>query len=185
MVLVVWVVLIHVTALIVVRVVIVMGPFFAVRQERLFISVHTRCHYLFILSVCVTFVVFTDCESRTRPISTIPGCTDAGKHGLTRGTCFVVYRMKVVAVAGLLWISWCYLGAVGFCFFFFLFFFERTRPAASMRPPCLIYLSLSNEAKRGGFLPISYRCVHGAIIYLFCLVCMYKFGRFYWLRELY
>ena len=28
--------------------------------------------------------------------------------------------------------------------FFFVFFFERTRPAASMRPPCLIYFSTSN-----------------------------------------
>ena len=31
-------------------------------------------------------------------------------------------------------------------FWFFVFFFERTRPAASMRTPCLIYLSTSNEA---------------------------------------
>ena len=31
-------------------------------------------------------------------------------------------------------------------FFRFFFFFERTRPAASMRPPCLIYLSISDEA---------------------------------------
>ena len=27
------------------------------------------------------------------------------------------------------------------------FSFERTRPAASMRPPCLVYLSTSNEAR--------------------------------------
>ena len=27
------------------------------------------------------------------------------------------------------------------------FFFERTRPAVSMRPPCLIYLSTSNKAR--------------------------------------
>ena len=32
-----------------------------------------------------------------------------------------------------------------FVFLFFLFFFERTRPAASMRPPCLIYLSTSTR----------------------------------------
>ena len=44
----------------------------------------------------------------------------------------------------------CVLGAAGFRFFLFLFFFfERPRPAASMRPPCLIYFSTSNEgAKR-------------------------------------
>ena len=35
------------------------------------------------------------------------------------------------------------------CIFFprFFFFFERTRPAASMRPRCLIYLCTSNEAR--------------------------------------
>ena len=51
----------------------------------------------------------TDCESRTRPISTNPGSMEAGKYGLTRGTCFVARRLEVVAVAGLLWISWCVL----------------------------------------------------------------------------
>ena len=43
---------------------------------------------------------------------------EAGKYGLTRGTCFVAYRLEVVVVAGLLWISWCVLGAAGFRFFF-------------------------------------------------------------------
>ena len=32
------------------------------------------------------------------------------------------------------------------CFIFRFIFFERTRPAASMRTPCLIYLSTINEA---------------------------------------
>ena len=32
-------------------------------------------------------------------------------------------------------------------FFFRFFFFERTRLAASMSPPCLIYLSTSTEAR--------------------------------------
>ena len=36
------------------------------------------------------------------------------------------------------WVGWIFSG------FFFVFFFERTRPAASMRPPCLIYLSTSS-----------------------------------------
>ena len=66
---------------------------------------------------------------------------EASEYGLTRGTCFVKSRLEVVAIAGLLWISWCFLGGADFsCFFFF----ERTRPAASIRPPCLIYLSTSN-----------------------------------------
>ena len=45
-------------------------------------------------------------------------------------------------VAGLLWFSWCVFGGAKFsCFLSRLFFFERTRPAAIVRPPCLIYLS--------------------------------------------
>ena len=100
--------------------------------------------------MCVTFVVFTDCESCTRPISTDPVSMEAGEYGLTHGTCFVASRLEVVAVAGLLWISWCVLGAAGFisCLFLFrFFFFECTRPAASMRLPCLIYLSTSDKAR--------------------------------------
>ena len=70
-------------------------------------GVVTGCHYLvsLCLYVCVTFVVFTDCESCTRPISTNPGSMEAVKYGLTRGTCFVAPRLEVVAVAGLLLIS--------------------------------------------------------------------------------
>ena len=73
---------------------------------------------------------------------------EAGEHGRTRGTCFVARHFEVVAVAGLVWISWCVLGGADFLVFFFriFFFFERTWPAASMRPPCLIYLYTSNEA---------------------------------------
>ena len=75
---------------------------------------------------------------------------ELGEYGLTRGTCFVARRLEVVAVSGLLWTSCCVLVGrifvyVCVCiFFFFAFFlFERTRPVASMRPPCLIYLSTS------------------------------------------
>ena len=55
---------------------------------------------------------------------------EAGEYGLTRGTCFVVRRLEVVAVAGLLWITWFALGGAGLisCFCFLFFFFERTRP---------------------------------------------------------
>ena len=74
------------------------------------------------LSVCVTCVVFTDYESCTRPISTNPEPMEAGEYGLTRGTCFAACRLEVVAVAGLLWISWCVLGAADF--FVFSFFFR-------------------------------------------------------------
>ena len=76
------------------------------------------------MCVCVTFVVFTDCESRTKPISTNPASMEAGEYGLMRGTCFVARRLEVVAVAGLLWISWCVLGAAVFFRVFFFDFFS-------------------------------------------------------------
>ena len=46
------------------------------------------------MTCCVTFVVFTDCESCTRSISTNPGSMEAGEYGLTRGTCFVARRCR-------------------------------------------------------------------------------------------
>ena len=65
-------------------------------------------------------MVFTDCESCTRPISTNTGSMEADEYGQTRGTCFIARRLEVVVVAGLLWISWCVLGGADFfvCFFF-------------------------------------------------------------------
>ena len=74
---------------------------------------------------------------------------ESGKYGLTCGTRFVASRPEVVvAVAGLLSISWCVLGGVGLLRVFFRFVFvERTRPATNMRHPCLIYLSTSNKAR--------------------------------------
>ena len=63
------------------------------------------------LSVCVkTFVVFTDCDSCTRPIYTNPVSMEAGEYGLPRGTWVFARRLEVVAVAGQLWIRWCVLG---------------------------------------------------------------------------
>ena len=43
---------------------------------------------------------------------------EAGECGRTRGTSFIARRLEVVAVAGVRWISWCVLDAVGFRFFF-------------------------------------------------------------------
>ena len=132
----------------------IVRPFFACKAKKpLHTGVRTGCHYLISLSVrlavcvsvsvCVTFVVFTDCESCTRPISTNSASMEASKYGLERGTCFVSRRLDMVLVAGLLWLSWCDLGGAVFFGFFFdcFFFFERTRPVAIVRPPCLIYLS--------------------------------------------
>ena len=113
----------------------------------------TGCHNLISLSVSVsvwvTFIVFTDCESCTRPISTNRGSMEAGEYGLTRGTCFLACRL-VGAVAGLLWISWCVFGGAdsSVLFFSIFFFFECARPAASMSPPCLINLSTSYSSRR-------------------------------------
>ena len=77
------------------------------------------------MCVCVDieFVVFTDCESCMRPISTNPGSMEAGDHGLTRGTCFLACRFELDALAGVLWISWCVSGRADFSVFFFLRFF--------------------------------------------------------------
>ena len=60
--------------------------------------------------MCVTFVVFTDYESCTWPISTNPGSIEAGEYGLTRGTRVFARCLEVVAVAGLMWVSWCVFG---------------------------------------------------------------------------
>ena len=111
-------------------------------------GVRTGSHYLISLSVglsvsvCVTFVVFTGCESCTRPISTNPGSMKAGEYGLTRETCFAARRLKVVAVAGLLWISLCILGAAGSRVFLSPVFFLRTHMACCKYEAVLPYLPL-------------------------------------------
>ena len=78
--------------------------------------------------VCdIEFVVFIDCSSCTRPISTKPVSMEVGGYGLTRGTFFFARRLEVVAFAGLLRLSWCVLGGVDFSVFFSsrLFFFKQ------------------------------------------------------------
>ena len=88
------------------------------------------------VSVCVcvfvdvTFVVFTDCESCTRPISTNSGSMEAGECGRTSGTCLITCRLEVVAVTGLLWLFWCVLGGVNFFAFSMSLHFKIRRPRA-------------------------------------------------------
>ena len=65
---------------------------------------------------------------------------EAGEYGLTRGTCFVARRLELVAVAGLLWLSWCVLGGADLFVFFFSYSNEHGL-LQSARSPCLIYLS--------------------------------------------
>ena len=69
---------------------------------------------------------------------------EAGEYRLTRGTCFIACRLELDAVAGLLWITWCVFGGADFSGFFFSFFsfFERTRPAASMKAHLASFFSL-------------------------------------------
>ena len=67
------------------------------------------------MRVCdIKFVVFTDCESCARPISTNPVSMEAGEYGLTRGMWFFARRLEVAAAAGLSWVSWCVFCGAGF-----------------------------------------------------------------------
>ena len=82
---------------------------------------------------------------------------EADEYGLTRGTCFVVCRLEVVAVAGCCGFRGVFSVRRDFVFFIFIFlFFERTRPAASMRPPWVIYLSTIKRIKLPPDLPGGY-----------------------------
>ena len=96
------------------------GAVFFLRQKSLIPDcIQGAIIYLFCRYVCVRvcdtkFVVFTDCDSCTRPISTNPVSMEAGEYGLTRGTCYFARRLEVVAVAGLLRLSRCVLGGVAF-----------------------------------------------------------------------
>ena len=66
---------------------------------------------------------------------------EACEYRQTRGTCFAADAFKVVAVAGLLWISWYVLGGAEF-FVFFLsnLFFLRTHTACCKCEPSLLHL---------------------------------------------
>ena len=69
---------------------------------------------------------------------------EAGEYGLTRGTCFVARRLEVIAVAGLLWISWCVSGGADFFVFIFsgLFFFLGTHTDCCKSEAALLHLPL-------------------------------------------
>ena len=126
------------------------GRFWPLRKKTLRTGERTGCFFLICPFVCVyvsqsaIILRSIDCDSYTRPISTTPGPMEVGEYSPTRGTCFSARRLVFVAVAELLWISCCVLGAADFSWSCF-FFFERTRPVESMRLPCLIYLSTSTS----------------------------------------
>ena len=74
--------------------------------------------------MCAVYVTFVFLLIATTVRDRFPqtrGSMEADEYGLTRGMCFVAHRLEVVAVAGLLWISWCVLGAAGFRVFWVFF----------------------------------------------------------------
>ena len=81
---------------------------------------------------------------------------EAGECGRTRGTCFIACRLEVVAVAGLLWLSWCVFGGADFfvCLSFFRFFFLRTYTAYCKTLPH--YLSTSAVCCIYRYIPVFY-----------------------------
>ena len=127
------------------KVLFIMRPFLEYRQEGLFIPGCVQGANSYSLSVClcvrITFVVWTDCESHTRPISTTARSTAADAYGLMRGTCFFAYRLEVIVITGLLWISWCVLCADVF-FVFFDCFCLRTHTACCTYKAALPHLHL-------------------------------------------
>ena len=62
------------------------------------------------------------------------------------------WDVEVVAVAGLLWVYFvvCFFSVWwDFVFYFCFIYFERTRPTARTRQPCLMYLSTSTGVRAG------------------------------------
>ena len=130
-----------------------------------------------------------NCESCMWPISTNPTSMEAGVYGLTHEMCLVARRLEVVAVAGLLWISWCvWVGGIFWCVcvcvFFSFLFSSNVHGLLQVKLPCLIYLSTRNESRPrersglGRFLPLGKKAssctgVRTGCHYLICLsVCM-------------
>ena len=97
----------------------------------------TGCHYLISLSVCVRvcnirrFVLIASAV-RGRFQQT-PVSMEAGEYGLTRGTCFVARCLEVVAVAGLMWVSWCVFDGADFFRIFHEFAFSNSYTQSSQR----------------------------------------------------
>ena len=67
---------------------------------------------------------------------------EAGEHALTREARFVAVCLEVVAVAGLMWVSWCVFGEAGFFSFFLFVFFLRTHTACCKYEAILPHIPL-------------------------------------------
>ena len=68
---------------------------------------------------------------------------EAGKHGLTRGARFVAVCLEVIAVAGLMWVSWCVFGGAAFFFVFRVFAIKIIQPI------------IPSNLKKAKFIPAS------------------------------
>ena len=121
----------------------------------------TGCHYLISLpvrlSVCVTFVVFTDCESCT---SRFPYTRDLWKRASMgeragRVSSRAVSRWsRTPGCCGFRGVFW--VGRDFFVFFVFFFFLRTHTACCKYEAPCLIYLSTSTIVEHFGdtfFLP--------------------------------
>ena len=81
---------------------------------------------------------------------------EAGEYGLTRGTIFYARRLEVVAVAGLLWISWCVLGAAGFVSCVsgsYMFKFVHVYTSAGCERPRAVSVNSVKELRQPANLP--------------------------------
>ena len=58
---------------------------------------------------------------------------EAGGHGQTRGALFVAVCLEVVAVAALMWVSWCVFGGAGFFLVFQVSTFSNSYTQSSQR----------------------------------------------------
>ena len=105
---------------------------------------------------------------RGRLPQTNPGSMEeACKYGLMRGTCFVARRLEIVAVAGVLWISWCVLSVVGYHVIFPRFFASNAHGLLQVRSRLALFTStlvmrpFFALRQKSLFIP---GCVQGAII---------------------
>ena len=152
-------------------------------KKPLYTGVRIGCRYIFCLSVCVSVSV---CNIRRfRCLRELheadfykPGIYGSGRVWANAWDVFPRMPSRVGrGRQGAVDFVVCFGLGVFFCVFFSIFFsLERTRPAASMRPPCLIYSLLvmrnqtSSRSYGGRFLPLGQKslfipgCVQSAII---------------------
>ena len=83
---------------------------------------------------------------------------EAGEYELTRGTCFFTRRLEVVAVAGLMWVSWCVFGGAHFFVLSMSLHFQNRSPRAASVEPVKGLRQPANLPKENSRPPIPTRC---------------------------